>query len=433
MPRFLPTLVQRIKTIQKGRKHQSPTTRSSPSRSTRHSVQTTPPYPNFSPHGRKESILLDDVNPILHSDVFTQHKLAPSVIPSLSGRGRHSNGNRQAREMTDGECDWWSNPYLRMLASPLRQCIVTEKQLPADFMVRLAALELSGPRLSRTITALLPDGVEHSRFRRHNSGKGYYIACRKESIDELVSRSSYKRIPAPSKLQVHSLLATQIGHQLRLKVLQELELLAESLRCAPQESRENTILRRLTRTEWVEVKTTGRISQSGAVAVLVVPPINKRTLYESHKAQSSRVLPTLPPLSILHQGQVPESTYTGSLPTQQVPYYNGLSLFPSACLRLRLYKALQMVLLVERRARWRQNIPSQVSNCSPSYSNNKSRGEKSSHAYLLRSDRNTVRRTDSARLAIALWRIRMWEGQGWEAELGSYGGWTAGKSNTQMI
>jgi hypothetical protein len=246
-------------------------------------------------------------------------------------------------------------------------------------------------------------------------------------------KASYKRIPAPSKLQVHSLLATQISYQLRLRVLQELEFLAESLRCAPQESRENTILRRLTRTEWVEVKTTGRIPQSGAVAVLVVPPINKRTLYESHETQTSCVLPILPPLSILHQSQVVESTYTGSLPTHQVPYYNGLSLFPSSCLRLRLYKALQRVLLVERQARWRQNTPSVVSNWSPSYSNDKPGREKSSHAYMLRSDRNTVRRTDSARLAIALWRIRMWEGQGWEAELGSYGGWMAGKSNTQMI
>lgn len=58
-------------------------------------------------------------------------------------------------------------------------------------MIRLAALDVSGPRLSRTTAALLPDGVEHSRFRRHNSGKGCYIVCRKDSIDEMVSRCEF--------------------------------------------------------------------------------------------------------------------------------------------------------------------------------------------------------------------------------------------------
>lgn len=225
-----------------------------------------------------------------------------------------------------------------------------------------------------------------------------------------------------SKLHVHSLLAAQIGHQLRLKVLQELELLAESLRCTPQGSCENTVLRRLRRAEWTEIKTAGRISQSGAVAVLVVPPINRRTLNESQNTPSSLTLPSLPPLSVLHEAEV--HTHTSSLPTRRVPLYNGLSLLPSAPFRSRLYKALQNALLIERRARWRQKGPPGRPDSLPSDHNDKS-SEKSSHAYLLRSDCSTIRRADSVPLAIALWRIRMWEGQGWEADLGSYGGWVA--------
>ena len=143
--------------------------------------------------------------------------------------------------------------------------------------------------------------------------------------------------------------------------------------------------------------------------------------------ESSRVLPPLPPLSVLYNTHVVESTYTGTQSEQQVPLYNGLSLFPSRSLRLKLYKALQNTLLVERRARWRQKTPSH----SPYSRHKESTGEasrereKSSHAYLLRSDGNTIRRADSVPLAISLWRIRMWEGQGWEADLGSYGGWVA--------
>ena len=218
-------------------------------------------------------------------------------------------------------------------------------------------------------------------------------------------------------LKVHSLLAAQIGHQLRLKVLQQLEILAESLRCTPQGSCENLVLRRFTRSEWAEIKTTGRITQPGAVAVLVVPPLNKRTALEDSQ-MSSRVLPTLPPVSVLHGTQVVEPT---SLSTSQVPLYNGLSLFPCPTLRSKLHKALQTTLLVERRARWRQNINTPDSPACNS-ADERSR-EKSSHAYLLRSDGKTIRRADSVPLAISLWRIRMWEGQGWETSLGSYGGW----------
>lgn len=112
MPRLLPKLVQAIRSTQKGHRLQCPTRRP-PSRRTRRSVPATLPYPNFSPHGRKQSILLDDVNPILHSDAFKQPKLDAPIIPSAAGRGKHSHDSR-VREMTDRECEWWSNPYREM-------------------------------------------------------------------------------------------------------------------------------------------------------------------------------------------------------------------------------------------------------------------------------------------------------------------------------
>ncbi|KAF8592652.1 hypothetical protein K439DRAFT_1400616 [Ramaria rubella] len=412
MPRFLPKLIQRIK-AEESYSLQIPSATTRPkSRTARRIIPTALPYPSFSPHGRKRSILLDDVNPVIHHDAFTQHKRDAPIVPSTARRGKHANASR---EMTALECEWWSNPYLRMLASPLRRCIVTEKQIPSDFLIRLAVLDVSGPRLSRMTAAILPDGVEHPRFRRRNSGRGYYLVCNKVAIRELVDRSSYKRIPTQSKIHVHSLLGAQIGHQLRLKVLQELELLAESLRCSPQGSLEHTVLRRLTRTEWTEMKTSGQIPQPGAAAVLVVPPLNRRSVLEeasnNEKCLSSRALPPLPPLSVLHETQAVSSSDITLQSTRRVPLYNGVALFPSPLLRSKLYKALQNTLLVERRARWRQGTSARCTDSLPNDSTHQSTRDKASHAYLLSSNGNTLCRADSVPLAIALWRIRMWEGQ----------------------
>jgi hypothetical protein len=112
MPRFLPKLIQSVKITQKGRELKAPESNSFRSGGRRRPPPTALPYPSFSPHGRKQSILLDDVNPIMHHDAFTQHKLNAPIVPSVVGRGKRA--KRQAREMTDRECEWWSNPYSEM-------------------------------------------------------------------------------------------------------------------------------------------------------------------------------------------------------------------------------------------------------------------------------------------------------------------------------
>lgn len=74
-----------------------------------------PPHPVF--FGRSRSILLDDVNPIMHSKAYRQHKgLPPQVrLPdsqktrTVSRDGTVENDVR--REMTAEEREWWANPY----------------------------------------------------------------------------------------------------------------------------------------------------------------------------------------------------------------------------------------------------------------------------------------------------------------------------------
>lgn len=101
------------------------------------------------------------------------------------------------------------NRSVRMLASPIRACLVTRSHLPngwfcrsfilviiyiyyADFLVRLVAARMPASRVSSTIrNIIVPDGIEHPRFKSKKSGFGWHVVCRKETIDTLSVRGSY--------------------------------------------------------------------------------------------------------------------------------------------------------------------------------------------------------------------------------------------------
>jgi hypothetical protein len=82
-----------------------------------------PPHPVF--FGRSRSILLDDVNPIMHPKAYRQHKGLPPQVRlhesqktgTVSKDGTVEDDVR--REMTAEEREWWANPY-RMSLAPLR-------------------------------------------------------------------------------------------------------------------------------------------------------------------------------------------------------------------------------------------------------------------------------------------------------------------------
>lgn len=237
-----------------------------------------------------------------------------------------------------------------------------------------------------------------------------------------------------SNITIHPRLADQIGHLLRIRVLQELEILAERLQCRPADAQDHPVLRRLTRAEWQDVRNTGVIPYEGAVALLVVPPLNKDPSTKQRPAPSSSPLPTkdvgkipnkpLPPLCVMHPISTEKSVDqdAGEAPlisNPTVPLYNGLALFPSRSQRAALHAALNRLLFVERRARWRERgrpAPSE----NPPVSANGVQGEKvdswargdqkASHAYMLCADTENILRADAVPLAIALWRIRIWEG-----------------------
>lgn len=379
-----------------------------------------PGTPTFTSEGRTHSILLDDANPITEGHLYNRHKSLPPrvrLVKPLQDIGEHDH----PREMTDEEREWWSSPYLRMLASPLRECQITRKKLPNDFLIRLAPVHFSASQGVREQQQLVPDGIEHPKFKPRRSTSACYIVCWKDALPYASSRIPLRKMS--QNLVMAPLLSVRIGYQLRLRVLQELELLTKKLAASPLEDSAATVLRRLTRSEWNVVRQTNSIPHKDAVALMAVPPVNKNP-ETKEKPQPSAQLDIadivqidtdrsetssrrLPPLSVLHP--VTDDISPPLLPIAQAPLYHGLSLFPARPQRAALYKALCKLLQAERRARSRAHpaLGSSQHEKSP-----RARGDaKGSHAFLLCSNQHTAKRADVVPLAIALWRLRMWEGQ----------------------
>lgn len=233
------------------------------------------------------------------------------------------------------------------------------------------------------------------------------------------------------------MLGSQISHLLRVRVLQEFEILADQLQVRPRAAEESPILRRLTRSEFKAIKTTGAIPYKNAVAVLVVPPPNRDPGTKKRPEPSPAFAegPTevkLPvssrslSLSSLHPVEEiePGSADLPSIHSRpQIPLYNGLMLFPSRSQRAALHLRLSRLLFIERRARYREHgrLPSTDDQTK---TDRWARGDqKASHAYLLCSDAGTALRADAVGPATALWRVKMWDGDGWEEGNTEKEGW----------
>lgn len=212
----------------------------------------------------------------------------------------------------------------------------------------------------------------------------------------------------------HPRLKEQIGHLLRLRILQELDILAR--RAIPKVKDPHTpIIRRLTRAEWKAFQEAKTIPNPGAIAVLVVPPVRKSLLDGETPDASPRPTQEIrdstvsakpaPPLSVLYPASTRGAIEAPELLTHEMPLYNGTSLFPSPTQRAALHQRLCAVLKEDTITRRNQtDRPRPKSETRPMRDETKS-----SHAFLIYSDGSTIKRADTVPLAIALWRLRMWE------------------------
>ncbi|KAI9513180.1 hypothetical protein F5148DRAFT_278646 [Russula earlei] len=436
MRRLIPRLLRRLKATSIVPEKIRPLRR--PAKGAKSLRKQLPPPPVF--FGRSQSVLLDAVNPIMHPKAYRRHKSLPPQVRLLDSQKTRTisrDGTVEddvRREMTSEEREWWANPYLRMLSTPLRRCAQSLRYLPSDFLIRLSVKRVpsalrAGSKKGPTYT-LVPDGLQHPKFKGLDSRRGHYVVCRRAALQEFEKRGNYRRI-MPTAITLPSSLREHISHLLRLRILQELELLVERSQARPQGAEEAPLLRRLTWREFSAVRA-GRhpLQDQDAVAVLVVPPLNRDPVTKTRPSPSASPLPE-PPMEERPRTRdgdpLPMSTmcYTFSpkdyeglpdvITPMRVPLYNGVALFPSKAQRAALHERLCELLMVERRARWRQH-----GFVSTSESSKPLRKDAASPAFLLRSGAETLLRADTVPLAIALWRLRMWEGDSWERENGTW-------------
>ncbi|KAJ7283792.1 hypothetical protein C8J57DRAFT_1677173 [Mycena rebaudengoi] len=317
-----------------------------------------PPLPSVLPSDYPRSVLLSPGNIINNSRDYEQHK---ARAPAWRVSGVVSEEYDRTREMSKQERIWDSSPYRtqqprlpptcsHVYPSPSQSacspvlcasaCSLRDT-LPADFMIRLAAKSVPPQPGSRfSPPALLPDGLEHPKFSPRQSPRGSYVLCWDQALAQVVSRRAfgfyfisvaaahrepgkYKRID--KRVVAFPRLSEQIAHLLRLRVLQELDLLASQ-----QEGRSRAIprpqlVRRLTRAELASLaslspSTPSPLSDPRALAILIVPPVNRDPTTKTRPPTADAIAlspapprpdpphPTpraLPPLSVLHTVPAP--------------------------------------------------------------------------------------------------------------------------------
>jgi len=325
------------------------------------------------------------------------------------------------------------------------------------------------PEDPKQTTYLLPDKIEHYKYTPTPSGRGFWTLCWRDAVETMIRsgalwlpfhlihalmliyvdlfRSGAHMRAARRQTVAHALLPQQIGSLLRRRVSQELEVLRDSLRTVPQGALDPNahLIRRLTRREWADLKAGGGLSVPGAAAIVVVPPVHKNMLR-----------PDRPPASDCSDGGRPLSTFCEDMSQEyvtmssrrKIPIYHGAVVWPNPAERDAVRSLFKEMVGLERKARYKATIftkssekASPVSESTSTSTNGEKAGlvgetdtgpksnkverakglDKASDAYLLRSTRDTVVRADTAPLCIALWRLRIWFGQGWDR--GMWGGW----------
>ena len=241
----------------------------------------------------------------------------------------------------------------------------------------------------------------------------------------------------------HALLPQQIVSLLRRRISQELEVLRNSLRTVPQGvlGPGAHVVRRLTRQEWADLSASGRLSVPGAAAIVVVPPVHKNMLKPT-RPRTSDDPDGARALSTFCEDASREYATTSS--RRKIPIYHGAVVWPDPAERDAVRLLLKEIVGLERQARYKATLlskPSRKASLASSSADGvipglvaetdagpkskkgaRAKGlDKASDAYLLRSTRDTVVRADTVPLCIALWRLRIWFGQGWDR--GMWGGW----------
>ncbi len=182
------------------------------------------------------------------------------------------------------------------------------------------------------------------------------------------------------------------------------------------------LVSRLTRVEWLKFRRKGVIPlmDPSVIFIIILPRVPKSP--DSDGTESSDTTPdqnasdstSIPhrPVASLHPLFTDAESNPRHNPPHEasrylVPVYNGISLFPSRDQRLAFRILLQRQFSMGQSIQRRQGDHEQSRSSKPKL--------KYSDAYVLRSSSVNSRAVpDVTSLAMACWRIRMWEGEAWE-------------------
>lgn len=316
-----------------------------------------------------------------------------------------------------------------MLATPPRNCALSGRLMPSGtiseifaiffpltfgiaFLLRLTALrmDLSEPTANKPVSCMIaPDGLQHPQFTARRSNRSVHVVCSRQAISFCIANNRVGSLPAYARIPPN--LTEQISHLLRVRILQELELLLAQLRARPKaDILANPPIRRLSHLEWTKVQENRQIPWQDAIAVINVPPISNPTepsmspfplpFDPEMEANASQPVATFYPVSRI--SALPTNfQYRDVLPSARVPLYNALGLFPHVAQRTAFHQSLSQAQsnLEASRSRKANNeeADNEEASCSPS------------DAYLLTSNSQTIKLVDMPALAIAMWRVYLYE------------------------
>ncbi|KAH6915227.1 hypothetical protein BKA70DRAFT_569930 [Coprinopsis sp. MPI-PUGE-AT-0042] len=427
MPRILKRLVEQVQKDASPTKYFPLANKSERPKSLHEPKAALLPRPTLRPAGYSKSILLDDpsTNIVTRSRIYSRHKSLPPRVNVPHNAQPRKGESDVAREMTEEERRWWTNPYLRMLSTPPRLCFETDQYLPTDLLVRIGTLQLpADPATGRKASVVLvPDGLLHTKFTGKKSGRSFHVLCLREAVDRVMSSGKYRRMIKDSAVTTNSQICNHVAHHLRLRVLQELDLLCDQLREVNKGRLLGTtfvpLIRRLSLEEFEAIKSTGILPFENALAVIELPPVEPNPVTGEEPKPSMAASPppmeerypqnnTSPVSTFLSEASSTSSFPSRLVPTSRIPFYNGVSAFPFASQRAALHELLVRMAALE--GKWREaSLKRQSQQMKPS----RSTEEIESNAFVLCADSNNLKRADIAAVAIALWRLRMFEGGGW--------------------
>jgi hypothetical protein len=197
-------------------------------------------------------------------------------------------------------------------------------------------------------------------------------------------------------LEAHVQLVEYTEHLLQQRLVQELTLLRNRLRSTPHRlaSVDEAVVTRISRHEWSRIISNNDAALSGMAAILHLahPNDGPKLTLESES----------PPFCRLVEDS------SGGISRRSVPVYNLATHLPANS-ENRIRHVLEDLLEIETAARRKLDSP-QLDEVDPA-----------PNVYVLRSTSVTLPRADVVPVCIALWRLRLWAGDGWGDSL--WGKW----------